>query len=252
MPVADAALLPSPPPDLLQGASLFLDFDGTLVEIASRPDAVRVDARLHALMRRLHDRLGGRVAVISGRPAGQIQLLFGGLALPVAGSHGMEFRWPDGRVALADRPAALIDVLDAMDDLAARTPGVLVEDKPLGAALHYREAPAAEAACLALARDLAARHALRLQPGKMMIEVRATGGDKGAALHKLMAEPERAGTRPVFMGDDETDEPGFAAAAKLGGAGILVGRPRPSAALYGLDDVEATLAWLDRAGGALR
>lgn len=240
---------PSPPVDLLVGASLFLDFDGTLVEIADRPDAVAVDARLRALMRRLIDRLDGRVALISGRPAGEIVALFGEALVNVVGSHGLEYRWVDGREAPFERPAALTAVLDAMRRLAAERPGVLVEEKPLGVALHFRQAPTQESACQALAETLAQAHGLHLQPGKMMIEVRAAGGDKGSAIATLMTEPKLASTRPVFMGDDHTDEPGFAAAEALGGAGILVGPARPTAARYRLDGVGATLSWLEAACG---
>jgi len=243
---------PTPPIDLLDGASLFLDFDGTLVDIAERPDAVAVDARLHALIRRLLDRLDGRVALISGRPAGEVIALFGEPILTVVGSHGMEFRWPDGRSRLAERPAGLDAVLAGMRRLAAERPGVLVEEKPLGVALHFRQAPAEEAASQALAETLAREHGLRLQPGKMMVEVRAPGGDKGMAIRTLMTEPELASTRPIFMGDDHTDEPGFAAAESLGGAGVLVGPARSSAARYRLESVEATLAWLDAASGAAK
>jgi trehalose 6-phosphate phosphatase len=134
-----------------------------------------------------------------------------------------------------------------MHELASQHPGLIVEDKPLGAALHYRQCPAAEAECVRLATELARHHALYLQPGKMMIEVRAAGGDKGTAIRTLMREPDMAGTRPVFMGDDHTDEPGFAAVAELGGAGILVGEPRETAARYRLEGVEAALAWLEAA-----
>ncbi|MBB5710429.1 trehalose-phosphatase [Sphingomonas xinjiangensis] len=244
------ATLPPPPADLLDGASLFLDFDGTLVELADRPDAVAVDDRLHALMRSLAARLDGRVAIVSGRPAEQIHALFGSEGMTVVGSHGMEFRWNDGRVRVADRPEGMAQALAAMHALADRTPGMLVEDKPLGAALHFRMAPDAEEAAQALASEMAARHNLHLQPGKMMVEVRAGGGDKGAAIRTLMAEPELASTRPLFMGDDHTDEPGFEAVAALGGAGILVGASRPTDATYRLNDVQATLAWLEAACGS--
>lgn len=235
-----------PPADLLRGGSLFLDFDGTLVEIAQSPDAVRVDARLTEIVRRLRERLGGRFAVISGRPAGQIRELLAADVI-VVGSHGMEFAAKDGKGGSSKRPAALVTVLKAMRDLASPHRGLIVEDKPLGVALHYRQCPALEAECVGLATELAAGHGLHLQPGKMMVEVRAPGGDKGTAIHTLMREPDMAGTRPVFMGDDFTDEPGFVAAADLGGAGILVGELRETAARYRLEGVEAALAWLEAA-----
>jgi len=240
----DRKPMPEPPPALLGAASLFLDFDGTLIEIAERPDAVTVSARLARVMQRLLVGLQGRVAVISGRPAEQVGALLG-QPIPIVGSHGLEFGGDLARLGKGSRPPALVEALAAMRALADRRPDLLVEDKPFGVALHYRQCPAAEAECRALAEELAARHGLQVQPGKMMIEVRAPGGDKGTAIRTLMRETPFAQGTPVFMGDDLTDEPGFAAAADLGGAGILVGETRPSLARYRLGGVAAALAWLE-------
>lgn len=238
--------LGEPPVELLRGASLFLDFDGTLVEIAEHPDAVEVSERLSRVLQRLLECLEGRVAVISGRPAEQVQAL---LACPVAivGSHGLEYRGDLARLGTEVRPPALAEALAAMRELAEARPGLLVEDKPFGVALHFRQLPDAGEACLALASDLAERHALRLQPGKMMVEVRAPGGDKGTAIRALMGEPPIGEGRPLFLGDDLTDEPGFVAATELGGAGVLVGPERETAARYRLAGVPAALDWLEAA-----
>ena len=130
---------------------------------------------------------------------------------------------------------------------AARDSALLVEDKPLGVALHYRAGPAHGPDADALARTLADTHALRFQPGKMMAEVRSPGGDKGAALDALCREPHMASARPLFLGDDETDEPAFAAARRHGGRGILVGHVRDTSATHRLPDVAATLDWLEAA-----
>lgn len=245
-------MLPEPPATLLgEDSSLFLDFDGTLVELASTPDAVVVDPRLGALLQAIAERLDGRVALISGRAAGDVAALLGGPglgpALGIVGSHGMEFRHADGRRSMAERPAALDDVRARMQALAAQRKGLLVEDKPLGVALHYRQAPEHGGVSEALAAELAQAHGLHLQPGKMMVELRAPGGDKGFAIRTLMGEPCWASTRPLFMGDDHTDEPGFAAAVALGGAGVLIGTDRESAATYRLPDVATTRAWLEAA-----
>lgn len=236
--------LPPPPADLLDGAALFLDFDGTLVDLAPRPDMVAVDSGLAALMRALTARLEGRLAIISGRAAGEIAALFGAPGFAIAGSHGMEILHADGRRAIAERPAALDAIQAEMRAFAAADAGLIVEAKPLGVALHYRGAPAFAPAAQALASRLAADHRLRLQPGKMMIEVRSAAGDKGQALATLMREPEMASARPVFAGDDDTDEPAFVAAIDSGGYGILVGEPRITSATHRLPDVAAMRAWL--------
>lgn len=236
-----------PPTTLLRGAALFLDVDGTLVELAARPELVSVDARLATLIARLAHVLDGRVALISGRSVEGILALFGPLPLTIAGSHGVEVRWHDGRISLPERPAALDRIHAIMTDFANSTPGLLVETKPLGAALHYRGAPDREAAATALAQTLAAETGLHLQTGKMMVELRLGGADKGTALRQLMASPPMAGHCPVFLGDDDTDEPAMVAAADLGGTGILVGAERPSSAVYRLPGVAGTLAWLETA-----
>jgi trehalose 6-phosphate phosphatase len=240
-------IAPSDPPlDLLRDASLFLDFDGTLVELEETPDAVKVDARLNAIIRRLKGSMAGRVAVITGRPADQVRKLLEA-EIAVVGSHGIEFVGMNGIRREPERTADFDSVLAEMHLVAARIPGALVENKPFGIALHFRQCPSAEAECVTLARVLAERYGLKLQPGKMMIEVRTAGGDKGSAIRTLMREPDMVGTRPVFMGDDFTDEPGFVAAEELGGSGILVGAPRETAAVYRLGSVESALAWLEGA-----
>lgn len=233
-----------PPTNLLDGASLFLDFDGTLVDIVERPDAVAVDAPLAMLLEELADRLQGRLAIISGRPRAEIDALFGHCAFAVGGSHGLELRWPDGRSRTPDPPANLPRLIGRLRDAAARYSGTLVEEKPFGVALHYRAAPQHEGACRRLAEALAEESGYALQAGKMVFELRMRGGNKGAALEAFMTEPPMRGTRPFFVGDDLTDEDAFRAAAAAGGAGILVGAARPSAARYRLPDVAAARAWL--------
>ncbi len=247
----EAALsLPPPPPALLDGASLFIDFDGPLVDLADHPGGVVVDEELRALVMHLHDCSGGRVAIISGRSIEQLDALLGPVAqqIGLSGSHGCEHRW-NGISARPFPPPELEIVAHRMKAFAHRHPGTLVEEKSFGVALHYRMAPQAEAAALILGADLAKKFGLYLQKGKMVVELRPAGGDKGGALRRLMARAPMAGTRPLFLGDDVTDEAGFAAASALGGAGILVGPQRPTAAAYRLADPTAARAWL---GEALR
>jgi trehalose 6-phosphate phosphatase len=126
-------------------------------------------------------------------------------------------------------------------------PGLLVEEKPVGVALHYRNAPEAEAICHDAAQRLARSTGMSVQIGKMVVELKGAPGDKGQGLMRFMNEPPFKGTRPVVFGDDLTDEHAFATARVLGGAGVLVGAERPTAATYRLEDVSDLISWLQRA-----
>jgi trehalose 6-phosphate phosphatase len=231
----------------LDGAALFLDFDGTLTDLAGAPHSVVVDAALGDLLAMLMRRHDGRVMLVSGRSVAQLDDLLGPVAasLPLSGSHGMEHR-RDGVWERPAPPAWLEEVAQRLRAAAAR-PGVILEMKTYGVGLHYRQAPAAEPEAHALAEALAGEFGLVVQHGKMMVEVRAPGADKGAAVRAAMALPQLAGRPPVFVGDDLTDESAFQAATALGGAGVLVGAPRATAARYRLDDPAAVRRWL---GGA--
>ncbi|HQS95967.1 trehalose-phosphatase [Novosphingobium sp. 17-62-19] len=234
-----------PPSHLPEQASLFLDFDGTLVDLIDRPDAVQVTDRVRALIAALCTRLDGRLAIVTGREAAFVRAQLGLKGVGIAGSHGQEIHFPDGTTSIPETPATLADAANVIARLAAAHEGVLVERKPLGVALHYRMAPQLEGWSRALAEELAESHGLHLQPGKMMVELRAPGGDKGSAVARFLDTPPFAGTVPVMLGDDLTDEPGFAAAAAHGGWGVLVGPERPTEALYRLEGVQHVLAWLE-------
>lgn len=239
-------VLTAPPLDLIKGASLFLDFDGTIVELADTPDAVVVSDRLRRLLLQLLNYLEGRVAIVSGRQASEVRRLIGLPEIGIAGSHGVEMHMADCRIIGPSRPAVLDSVIVELQSFAFCRPGLLVEIKPFGCALHYRQRPEAELVCREVTGMLAERHGLHLQTGKMVVELRGAQGDKGSALRHFMAEPPMMGTRPIFIGDDDTDEQAFLAAKHAGGAGILVGAPRHSEALYRLPSVADTLDWLER------
>jgi trehalose 6-phosphate phosphatase len=233
-----------PPPPLPDDTALFLDFDGTLVELAATPDAIRVPAALGPTLARLRQRLGGRLAIVSGRSLADLERHLPAPGTAFAGSHGLELKLADGTSLPLSVPIGLDDVRARVDAFAAATPGLIVEEKPAGIALHYRlvagEGPRAEAFMAALARE----KGFALQRGAMVAELRPAGATKGDALKAFMTEPEFAGARPWFVGDDLTDEHGFAAAAALDGAGILVGAMRPTAARFRLDSVGAVRDWL--------
>lgn len=244
--MADTRDLPPPPAALIDGASLFLDFDGTLVELADRPDAVAVDAALGRLLAGIGAQLGGRVALVSGRSIATLDgfLASHGTALGMVGSHGAETRLAGGAIERPERPAALDAALDLFTDRLGARDGVVIEQKPLGVGVHYRLVPEIEREAHVLVEDFARENALDVQHGKMMVELRLPGRDKGSAITALMARAPFAGHRPLFLGDDLTDEPGFAACARLGGAGILIGAYRETAAGYRLPDVAAVHAFL--------
>ena len=232
-----------PPPPLAPDASLFLDFDGTLVELAPSPDDVHPVDALSPLLAQVSRRLSGRLAIVSGRAVAWLR--GAGLGDHVlSGTHGSEVLWPGRAVERTGRPPALDAIDTAFCAFAGERPGVVVERKALAAGLHYRKVPQHEEAAHALATEWGERSGLAVQPGKMMVELRLPGGSKGTAVTALMAhEPFRHG-RPVFLGDDVTDEDGFEAVAKAGGMGVLVGAARDTAATHRLADVTAVHAWL--------
>ncbi|HEX8654283.1 MAG TPA: trehalose-phosphatase [Allosphingosinicella sp.] len=241
--------IPPPPLSLLDGAALFLDFDGTLVELAEAPDAIRVPGELAGLLRSLATRLGGRLALVSGRALADLDRHIHCPGVAVSGSHGLELRLADGRVLPVTRPEALDAAGEEIRRFAeAAGDGLIVEEKPASVALHFRRVPEREAEVAALVDRLAARTGLLVQRGKMVAELRPAGADKGDALAALMREPRFAGARPLFMGDDLTDEHAFESAAALGGAGVLVGPQRETAARYRLPGVAEVARWLRAAG----
>lgn len=236
-----------PPASLLDGSALFLDFDGTLVELAETPDAVRVAGRLPMLLRSLGQHLGGRLAIISGRSIGDLERHLDCSDTAVSGSHGHELRFADGTHVPVSVPGGLDRAIAEAKLFARDLPGLLVEEKPAGVAVHYRQAPERADEVSRFMSALAEAAGMAVQAGKMLVELRPAGVDKGKALRAFMAEPPFAGARPVFVGDDLTDEHAFEAAAELGGAGILVGPPRETAALYRLESVAAVSLWLRQA-----
>jgi trehalose 6-phosphate phosphatase len=236
------------------GVALFLDVDGTLLHIADTPDAVTIERATVELLRRAHAATGGALALITGRRIADVDRLFAPLALPAAGQHGFERRDAAGAVHRHARPAPeLAEVRADLDAFAAAHPGVLIEDKGLTVAVHYRLAPEAAAAVAALAERLVARPggALAIQRGKMVVELRPAGKDKGTAIAEFMSEPPFHGRTPVFLGDDLTDEYGFSIVNGLGGLAVKVGAGATEARAR-LPDVDAVRACLERlaAGGA--
>ena len=236
--------LQPPPTDLLDGAALFLDFDGTLVDLAETPDSIRVSPDLGPLLERLRRRLDGRLAIVSGRSLADLERHVPASGIAFSGSHGLELRLADGTCLPLSVPIGLDDVRAKVAAFAAERDGLLVEDKPAGIALHFRLAPDWAERAADFMACLADERGWTVQKGNMVVELRPVGATKGDALRAFMTEPKFTAARPVFVGDDLTDEHAFEAAAGLSGAGILVGPPRRTAARYRLDSVEAVGKWL--------
>lgn len=241
---------PSPPAACLDWA-YFLDVDGTLLDIAETPDAVHVDNALLDLIARLHRESGGAMALVSGRAISDLENLLGALRLPLAGQHGLERRDTAGRLWIhAAPPAAKCSIKAALAPVLARHPGLLLEDKGLTLALHYRRAPHlgayAHLLMARLAHEVSA--GLEVQRGKRVAEVKPAGIDKGTAVSEYLSESPFRGRRPVFIGDDLNDEHGFAEVNRLGGISIRVGKGS-SCARFRLRDVAAVRRWL---GDALK
>jgi trehalose 6-phosphate phosphatase len=208
---------------LCPSCALFLDFDGTLVDIAPQPEAVVVPAGLRDTLERLHQYLGGAAAVISGRPIEQIDSFLLPLVLPAAGVHGAERRNAGGElVLLSTHPLQLVEA--AAGALAAQHPELRIENKRGSIAVHYRQAPQLEALCVQTIQAAVEQSpGLTLLHGKMVVEAKPGGASKGRAIEAFMQEPPFKGRTPVFIGDDITDEVGFSTVQRLGGMGIKVG-----------------------------
>jgi trehalose 6-phosphate phosphatase len=207
--------------------AFLLDVDGTLLDLASTPREVRVPAELRETLTRLWQRTGGAVAFVSGRPIGELDLIFTPLLLPAVGGHGAELR------PVANGEAARYGALEPLDSRIKRQfasiadigDGVILEDKGYSLAIHYRLAPDKESAVLQAATVVFAELSdlpIELLPGKCMIEVKQKGFDKATGVRELMKFAPFAGRRPVLLGDDITDESMFTVAPEYDGIAISV------------------------------
>jgi trehalose 6-phosphate phosphatase len=255
----DGSLAPEPKPQdkiagdyslLPQDAAhwaLFLDLDGTLIDIADAPDSVRVPEDLPPLLDRLRLRLDGALAVISGRPISDIDRLFAPYRFAAAGLHGLQLRLPDSDSIVASMRGAIEALRTGAKSLVNSLPGTILEDKGATLAMHYRAAPEhREALRKGAAALIAQRPDLHVLSGKMVLEIKPRGVAKGYAVKRFAALPPFAGRTPVFVGDDVTDRDGFKTVRELGGRAVLVGDPKMAAACLVLPNPSAVRAWLAR------
>lgn len=245
MTVDEAPDLPPPPP-LSDRWALFLDVDGTLLAFADHPDRVAVPQGLVPRLAQLQALFDGALALVSGRRIETLDRLFAPLQPAAAGMHGLQRRRAGEALPVAlPAPAAFEAIKHEARGWLQRYPGAVVEDKGEAVGLHWRAMPDAATDLQAFAHAALARlPGYHLQPGDHLVELRPQRADKGDAIAAFMTEAPFAGRRPVFVGDDLTDEHGFEVVEALGGMGVLVGNRHGSVARHRLPDIAATLAWL--------
>jgi trehalose 6-phosphate phosphatase len=228
--------------------ALFLDVDGTLLEIAATPAAVRVPARVVRVLGALQRRLSGAVALVSGRSIAELDRLFAPLELAAAGVHGAERRVVAGRVQRHDDGHALAPARRLLADWCAGHSGALLEDKGTALALHYRSVPELEPSARRVVTDALAAlpPGFHVQEGKKVLEIKPDAVSKGHAIESFLEEAPFLGRLPVFVGDDVTDEDGFDVVNRRGGHSIAVGRHGQTHARFHLADERAVLDWLER------
>lgn len=233
-------------PEWPEGAALFLDLDGTLLEFAEKPHLVARPPRFLALLERLARQ--SAVAFISGRPIVDLDRILAPHCFPLAGIHGVERRDQTGKESRVEADTAgLEDARALIRNFASSYDNLIVEDKAVGVALHYRMHPELEEDVHALERQLDEMlpAGFGVMRGKMLIEVYTASVDKGTAIREFMAEEPFAGATPVFIGDDITDEAGFLVVNDLGGISVKVDDGE-TAARFRLPDVDGVLRWLEQ------
>ncbi|HTC37959.1 MAG TPA: trehalose-phosphatase [Steroidobacteraceae bacterium] len=234
----------SPPPPALDWC-LFLDVDGTLVELTDTPSQTQADPEIISLLREVAERLGGALALVSGRRIHTLDELFAPLRLPAAGLHGVERRKADGSAQGANFVDAQLDgARAAIKALVNAHPGTLFEDKDRTIAVHFRMAPQSaqivRESILDIAKALGSNY--HIQAGKMLFEIKPRGFSKATAIQAFMKESPFNGRRPVFVGDDLTDQDGFALVDAQGGISVGVGDSVQGR--FYLPDVAAVRLWL--------
>jgi trehalose 6-phosphate phosphatase len=249
VPGGAAAAPPPPPANLSAGEhALFLDLDGTLIEFAQHPNAVTVDAGLLELLQRLAVHAHGALALVSGRSIAGIDALLEPLRLPASGLHGFERRDATGLYSHHALPGrrALADARHLMDQLIVEDPRLMLEDKGHALALHFRQAPELEVAVTEALEVicLTVDSGLVLQRGPLVVELTPSGVTKASAIAEFMAEPPFRGRRPLYVGDDPSDEPAFEWINAAGGLSVAVNVTRPTAARTTLGSVGEVRAWL--------
>ena len=239
-------MTPLDPPAPRAEWAYFFDIDGTLSVLAPTPSSARLAPHVRERLEALRLRSGGAVAVVSGRSLADIDAICEELRLPAAGENGAERRTADGRVLhLPVRRGQLDLALPLLRRLIERNPRLYLEDKGHSLTLHYRAVPAMAGVAHRTMRQLQRQFGsdFVVQGGKRVVELLPAGIDKGKAIRAFLAEPPFQGRLPVFVGDDVSDEPAFAAVNALGGHSVKVGSGATQAR-WRLAGVGAVCRWL--------
>lgn len=228
------------------GDALFLDVDGTLLDLQPHPDDVVADAGLLAMLDSIEARFSGALALVSGRPVDALDRIFTPLTLTAAGTHGAEVRLAGEPIATAAAQPLTAEDVEKLQQFSAQHEGLVLELKSSGMSLHYRQAPDMEDACRQMVAGIldASCAPLRLIDGKKVLELTAGKHNKGEAIRQILTSKRFAGRRPIFIGDDVTDEDGFRVVNELGGLSIVVGDVPDSAAHTSISDVAGVHAML--------
>lgn len=233
----------------LNDYAILLDIDGTLLDLAPTPREVWVPPGLAETLSRLHARTSGALALVSGRSLNDIDLIFAPEQFPAVGGHGAEMRISvDSEAVATHAPPMDKELKRRLAAIAKLSPGILLEDKGYSLALHYRLAPHAEKAIYAavsLIRADLPNAPIEVLPGKCVCEIKQSGFDKATGVRELMIHEPFRGRRPIFIGDDVTDESVFAIMPDLGGLAFSVGR-RAQGVTDHFDEPRDVRAWLAR------
>ena len=236
----------------LSEAAFLLDIDGTLLDLAPTPREVWVPPDLTSTLRRLHERTNGALALVSGRSLNDIDLIFAPDQFPAVGGHGAEMRLSvDSEAVAIHAPPMDKELKRRLATIAKLSPGILLEDKGYSLALHYRLAPHAEKAiyeAVSLIRADLPNAPIEVLPGKCVCEIKQSGFDKATGVRELMSHLPFRGRRPIFIGDDVTDESVFALMPDIGGLAFSVGRRAQRVAGH-FDEPRDVRAWLARLVG---
>ena len=238
------------PPLLQANAALYLDFDGTLAALAPHPDGVDIEDSLPALLAGLRACLDGAVALVTGRSLAALDALTGLPRYAGAGLHGLEWRLEAGKTHSTGNPVGARRIAEVLRERFASDPRLFIEDKGAAVAVHWRQAPERAEEAAAAMNAIVTSPDFEILRGHALIEARPRGANKGLALVALGTHAPFLGRRPVFVGDDVTDEDGFRAAQSAGGHGVKVG-PGVTGARYRIGSVTAVHEWLGASLAAL-